>query len=616
MTHPIYQEGEAMKSLMCLLRVVLQDRSTWCGVSTTHDLKTIERRVEHEGLSFLTMTLPSFCDELQKALAEGAVLSQHFPLWPKDRKGGGGLPLFLGGFLERVFNRATGELLDEPSVDAIQAVRQITLMFGKVGLECSERRTRRAFAKYVECEKEVRETDQSLTEADKSAFETMGRFLWADVLQRVDEDIYYERLVPKHGPGATADRLAGNRKYEQAEWTRRLESQFPHLDGYISPGEWHYRDFDHVDILEPGAERPVRVIAVPKTLKTPRIIAIEPTAMQYTQQAIAETLVEYLEGHDNPFRTLIGFWDQDLNRSMAQKGSLQGSLATLDLSEASDRVSNQLVRSLVTPWPHVGAALDATRSRKADVPGFGVLRLAKYASMGSALCFPIEAMVFATIVMLGIQSTLSRRLTRSDVKSLLGQVRVYGDDIIVPAHFAPAVIQKLEDFGLRVNKDKSFWTGRFRESCGKEYYAGEDVSIVRVRRMLPTSRQDVPELLSAVSLRNQAYKAGIWGLAGALDDFLGDLMGHYPVVAETSPLLGRHSFLGYETQKLDRHTHSPLVKGWRVRAIADRAERLEGYGALMKWYLKRGENPFQDRYHLERETYLAVSTKLGWASPY
>ena len=605
-----------MKSLMCLLREVLLDRSAWCRVSTTFDLKTIESRVEHEGLSFLTITLPTFCDELQKALAEGAVLSHHFPLWPKDRKGGGGLPLFLGGFLELVFDRATGRLLDDPSVDAIQAMRQISLLFGKVRLECTERRTQSAFRKYIKCEQEVRESDQSRSESDMSDFQRLGRLLWADVLQRVDEDIYYGRLVPKHGPGATADRLVGNRKYEQAAWTRRLESVFPHLDGFISPGEWHADSFDHVDILEPGAEIPVRVIAVPKTLKTPRIIAVEPTAMQYSQHAIAEVLVGYLEGVDNPLRSLVGFRDQGLNRLMAQRGSHDGSLATLDLSEASDRVSNQLVRALVADFPNVGEGLEATRSRKADVPGFGVVRLAKYASMGSALCFPVEAMVFCTIVFMGIERALSRRVTRNDVRSFLGQVRVYGDDIIVPADYAASVIRSLEDFGLRVNADKSFWTGRFRESCGKEYFAGDDVSIVRCRSIPPTSRKDAPELISWVSMRNQFYSSGYWRVARAIDEFLGQIM-PLPLVAESSSVLGRKSFLGYETQKYSKFTHAPLVKGLVVNAEIPRDESLMDFGALMKYFLKRGVDPFQDREHLERSGRpRSVGTKPRWASPF
>jgi hypothetical protein len=343
--------------------------------------------------------------------------------------------------------------------------------------------------------------------------------------------------------------------------------------------------------------------------------------MQYAQQAIAESLVSHLEGKDNPYRWIIGFTDQDPNRSMARKGSLTGTLATLDLSEASDRVSNQLVRVLLDPWPHAAGAIDASRSRKADVPGHGIMRLAKFASMGSALCFPVEAMVFATIVLCGIEDGLRRQMTRKTIHGLAGKVRVYGDDIIVPVDYAEAVVGKLEDFGLRVNTNKSFWTGKFRESCGKEYYAGEDVSIVRVRELLPTRLQDASELISTVSFRNQCYKAGYWKVVEALDDFLAGVMTWkgqtlFPTVAESSSVLGRHSFMGYETQSYCSRLHSPLVKGFTVQAVIPPSS-LEGYGALLKFFLKRGDDPFQDREHLMRSGRpMAVSTKPRRARPF
>jgi len=609
-----------VKSLTCLLQEVLLDRGTWCGVSTERDLKEVMLRVEHEGESFLTITLPTFGKDLEKGLDQRRVDRQLFSGFARSKRSGE-LPLFLGGFLDLVFDRASGRLLDEPSIDAIQAIRQITLMFAKVNLECSERRTRAAIEQFIQCEKDVRESDQIRSQADVNQFVRVGQLLWASVLQRVDEQVYSGQIVPKHGPGVTADRLLGNQKYDQTEWTSRLETWFPFLDGFVAPSFRAYQDFHHVDILEPGAERPVRVITVPKTLKTPRVIAVEPTAMQYAQQAVAESLVSNLEGKDNPYRWIIGFSDQDPNRSMARKGSLTGNLATLDLSEASDRVSNQLVRALLARWPHVAGAVDACRSRKADVPGHGVIRLAKFASMGSALCFPVEAMVFATIVLCGIEDGQRRQMSRKTIHGLAGKVRVYGDDIIVPAEYADAVVGKLEDFGLRVNTDKSFWTGRFRESCGKEYYAGEDVSIVRVREVLPTQRQDASELISTVSFRNQCYKSGYWGVVKSLDDFLDKLLARkgeslFPLVAETSSVLGRHSFLGYESQSYCSQLHSPLVRGYVVKAVIPPA-KLDGYGALLKFFLKRGFDPFQDREHLMRSGRpMAVSTKPRRARPF
>jgi len=486
-----------MKRIMCLLQEILLDRGIWCGVSTGNDFKRIVARVEREGLSFLTITLANYGKGFEKSLDQGFVVGEMFSISARSREHPG-LPALLAGFLQLVFESDSGRLLDEPSPDAIQAIRQVTLMWAKISADTTEDRRMFTLRQFLKCEQEVRQADANRTDLDLVRFKRIATLLWADVLQPVDEDIFYGRIVPKHGPGTTAEGIVGNHKYNQTEWTERLERVFPMLD-HLFPSSSYYKQLDQVHLLEPGAERPVRVITVPKTLKSPRVIAIEPLAMQYAQQGILEALVGQLEGPNNPLRWLIGFQDQTPNRRMAEEGSLYGELATLDLSEASDRVSNQLVREMVTHWPNVALALDATRSRKADVLG-KTYRLAKFASMGSALCFPVEAMVFATIIFCAIEKGLNRQLTKKDIKSFHRRVRVYGDDIVVPVAFAELVVSELEVFGLRVNRGKSFWTGKFRESCGREYYDGHDVSIVRVRSMFPSRPEDAHELISTASL--------------------------------------------------------------------------------------------------------------------
>jgi hypothetical protein len=398
-----------------------------------------------------------------------------------------------------------------------------------------------------------------------------------------------------------------------------LEKFFPSIE-FLQTSFSYWKENQEVNFLEPRDELPVRVVLVPKTLKTPRIIAIEPTAMQYTQQAIMECLLDSLNLKPDSFADfshidgMLGFSDQETNQNLAQLGSSSLSLATLDLSEASDRVSNQLVRLLFGRHPHLHGAVDACRSRKADVPGHGVIRLAKFASMGSALTFPIEAMVFLTIIFIGIERELNTQLTRRDVKSLKGSVRVYGDDLIIPVPFVRSVVSALEDFGLQVNRSKSFWNGKFRESCGKEYYDGSDVSVVRFRREFPTHRRHVQEIISLVSFRNQIYEAGYWTTCKWLDTKIRRLLKYFPVVLSASPVLGRHSFLGYQAQRIDEHLQSPQVRGWCVSSTPP-SDILDGTGALLKFFLKRGSLPSADRRHLERAGRPhAVGIKLRWAS--
>jgi len=219
--------------------------------------------------------------------------------------------------------------------------------------------------------------------------------------------------------------------------------------------------------------------------------------------------------------------------------------------------------------------------------------------MGSALTFPVEAMVFLTLIFLGVERELNTPLDQQIIKSFVGRVRVFGDDIIVPVDYVRSVVSVLEHFGAKVNTGKSFWTGKFRESCGKEYYAGEDVSIVRVRHEIPTQPTDATGVISLVSLRNQLYYAGYWKTCQWLDDYIRGVLRYFPVVEPSSPVLGRHSFLGHEVQKLGKDLHNPLVKGWMVSSVIPPNE-LDGSGALLKFFLKRGEEPTFEKDHLMR----------------
>jgi hypothetical protein len=606
-----------MKSLTLFLQVVLEDLGDWCYTSTTKDYEYILSRVEHEGYSFLTITLTDFGKDFEKSLDQGFVGPSSFVGFRRRKK----LPSFLGGFLDQVFDRDSGLLLRVPSVECIRAVRQICLMFGKILLPCSEERIENARTAYLECEQDVKGWDTRADSLDWNQFDRINTLLWADIFTYVDQQVYEGNIKPQHGPGATADRLTGNSKWEQSEWTRRLDRVFP-IGEYLLPN-WRYVEYlDRLSILEPGEERPVRVIPVPKTLKTPRIIAIEPTAMQYMQQGLLQCILDAFGHRRKDFKSvrlaeqMVGWKSSVPNQRLACWGSKFGSLATLDLKDASDRVSNQHVRRMLRRFPHFGEAVDACRSRKAELFGSGeIVRLSKFASMGSALTFPFEAMMFLNVIFMGIENALSRPITREDIHDLSSTVRVFGDDIIVPKDFVNAVVESLESFNFKVNRNKSFWNGKFRESCGKEYYDGEDVTIVRVRRDLPSNRTAHAEIISTVSLRNQLYRAGLWRSVRYLDNLLEGLI-PFPMVAETSPVLGRVSALGYETQRIHPHYQAPLVRGLVV-VDKPRPSRLDDYPALHKVLISSGALPNPDiRHLLFAGRPLSVSTKQRWASPF
>jgi len=601
-----------LKSLLLLFQDILFEIEDRCHTrSALRDLKTVTKRVENEGLSFLTITLPTFAKDLEKGLEQGFVDRNLFSGFTFQA----GTPQLFGGFLDLIFDRCDGRLLDNPNVDAIRGLRQLTLMFSKIKLRCAPERELNAIRKYIQCEEEVRASDRSF-EAHKADFERIGAMLFSQVFTEIDREVYYGNIRPKHGSGSTADRLRGNSKYLQVEWTSRLEKTFPMSENVFHSYSAYLAKYDQLSILEPGEERPVKVVLVPKTLKTPRVIAMEPTCMQYMQQALLETIVEKLE-RDDILSNLISWKSQIPNQDLALLGSQFGDLATLDMSEASDRVSNQHVRSLLHRFPSFLEGVDATRSRKADVPGFGVLRLAKFASMGSALCFPFEAMVFLTVIFLGIERKLNLPLTRKTIKGLVGKVRVYGDDIIVPTDFVDSVIATLEDFGLKVNSNKSFWKGKFRESCGKDYYNGDDVSVVRLRSLFPTSRKDTSEIVSTVEFRNHLYKAGYWTAVRRLDQWIEELI-PFPAVLTESQGLGRFSFLGHSEERWHPTLHHPLVKAGVIKVKLPKSDISdEGNAALTKFFLKRGDLPFADREHLVYSGRpVTIDINYRWVRPF
>ncbi len=625
-----------MKSLLySTLQNVLTDVGTWCGVDTARDLETIAVRVENEGeLKFLSELLPVYGKSLERALRQGHISPELFPGFRKRS----GVPVFLRGFLANVFD-SEGVLLPEPSTDCIFAMRQVTLLCEKVRVDYSQEIVDKAIDGYLESEEDCTYTEQRLLsygmDSELDYFVRVAMLLWGDTLSRVEADLLLGQLIPRHGPGKTSERIHGNSKWMHLTWPERLDEWFPHQE-FIVPSLRYWREAtEHVQFLPPWAEIPVRVVTVPKTVSKARLIAIEPVAMQYCQQALDRSIRKHIP--TTVGGSFVSLDDQIPNQEMARQGSLTGDLATLDLSAASDSLSNYLATKLLTHFPQLNAAVQACRSRKAEVRG-EIITLRKFASMGSALCFPIETMVFVTLAVMGSMADFGQSqkytVSRNDISRLRGQVRSYGDDILVPSERAPMVMRWLEAFGFKVNEDKSFWTGKFRESCGKDYYDGTDVSVVRIRELVSTSPRSA-EVISTVSLRNLMYYRGMWHTAKWLDTQLEKGLVHYPTVLGTSAILGRHSFLDYEVQRIDSATQGPQVRGYIANAIIP-VSPLSEVWALQKVLCK--EALFFDRWnwvqtmnqrfsflddvtlapdHLEKSGRpVTVSTKLTWASPF
>jgi hypothetical protein len=315
-------------------------------------------------------------------------------------------------------------------------------------------------------------------------------------------------IVPSHGPGAVS---TGETLWEKWKWTHipdSLSHVWP-VDEYFFVSQTHVCDRLQSIMALGDQEFPAKVILVPKDSRGPRLISCEPLVNQWIQQGLMRSIVQLVE--KSPLtRHEIHFTDQTPNQKGALLGSSSRRYATLDLAEASDRVSLGLVNVLF-PEPLLGA-LNAARSQVTQLPCGKQIKLQKYAPMGSALCFPVMALSIWSLLSAGFtDATEFKQLllrSRKGAKQVLEELcLVYGDDVIVPRAQAPDAIAILEGFGLRVNRLKSCTgEGFFRESCGMDAFYGEPVTPVRIRTAWtshpsPEPYQSYCEYASALILR-------------------------------------------------------------------------------------------------------------------
>jgi len=299
---------------------------------------------------------------------------------------------------------------------------------------------------------------------------------------------------PKHGNGVTSDARG-----------KDIDAKFAVLQSHGLPPRLHHLfcqkgycyPLVRMDDTHKGTA--CRVLLVPKGVSSKRVISCEPTANQWFQQALLRDLADYLP--HSPFR--ITMEDQTRNQKLAREGSEYRNYGTIDLSVASDTVTYPLVKALFRSTP-IWDELWSSRTSYAMLDGVRY-PLTKFSPMGSAVCFPVESMVFAAVVMLAHEHVGVRH-----------DFVVYGDDIICHSSVFDEVVSILKQLHFRVNEKKTFWpSSPFKESCGKEYYYGDDVTPFRIPRFFQgwegkdTLRHSPQILAGWVSLVNGLMAAGL-----------------------------------------------------------------------------------------------------------
>lgn len=206
-----------------------------------------------------------------------------------------------------------------------------------------------------------------------------------------------------------------------------------------------------------------RFTTVPKTALTDRGINVEPVVNSYLQKGIGGYMRKRL------LRFGVNLNDQTINQRLAQIGSRDGSLATIDLSMASDTIAYLLVMDLLPlEWFEL---LDACRSPVIEMPDGTSVIAEKFSAMGNGYTFELESLIFWAMLACVCDGS-------DDV------ISVYGDDLICPTEKYDEVIAAIDLLGFIPNKEKSFNAGPFRESCGKDYWDGTDVRPIFVKERL------------------------------------------------------------------------------------------------------------------------------------
>lgn len=569
-------------------------------VEFERDLIRLQGLVEQRGIRVYLEDLPAVGKHLDRCLAGGQYNLSGLPL-TKRFSGRVVIPKFLRGLYLLVFHE-TGPLREDYSSEAVFFLRQILYAAKKANYDCSPDKVFDAIEDFVVTDTELPQPEglwNAVGPLTQDAFDIYQGFGKSRLLtERADSlpDPQRARNVtlfltvldtvsrivtttlgsydPKqwrfrHGPGAIAEVSGPTNKYYWSNWSETLESEYPLADcGFHSYASWA----DRSDVTEIGSLEPAsRLVAVPKSYSGPRLIAAEPSEHQWCQQNIWHYFCS--RAHDTWIGRFCRFRDQSYNQALCSQGSKEGSLATVDLSSASDRVTCHVVGQYFRSNPKLLRSLRASRTRRVEqnlvdnLPKTVSLR--KFSTMGSACTFPVESLIFLGIAIASVLTHRRLRPSLGNILDLAGQVAVFGDDIVIPTDSRELFVDALEVLYFKVNDRKSFWSGRFRESCGVDSFDGVNVTPVYWKQPYDGGPES---LASTVECANNYYRKWLLHTSAYLASTLPP---DIPVVATGSGVFGLETRLEAKNDGLlSRYNFDLQRVEIRVRSLIAKQSRL------------------------------------------
>jgi hypothetical protein len=591
------------------------------------DSKRIALELQSRGLPFFTMDLPDMGKILDRSLAEGRLIDHNVPCFGRKWKTSP-IPKLFSGFWIRLFDRS-GHIREDIDPDVVFYLRTLLYACKKLNLDCKPERVYDAVKEYFDVDDSLPPPNEGIwnypfdTEPQRPlallcdvtgispggrrrvgqlVFEAPNRNEGSDPPRGSDSYAVLahcqrtagrlavhlgsfdpEQTVGRHGPGAVSEVLAGGTKYVFPSWGLRLEEFFPWDYHGVTTVDNFLQDSSPIpDLLPAFEEAASKLCAVPKTQKGPRLIASEPVCNQWIQQGLARLLRERVAS--SPMGFSIDFFDQEPSRKAALDASRHGRRSTIDLSSASDRMSCWLVESMFRSNLSLLRLMAACRTRfltnPLDKKSPSLLKLRKFASMGSALTFPVQSIVF-TMLAIGVGSFLN---PKKSVRKLAREVRVFGDDIIIPNSWVETFVDVLSIVGLKVNQSKTFTKGNFRESCGMDAWMGYDVTPPYIR--WPSAELVSRSAVGYVAVSNNFFLKGLWRTAAWLDD-AATWMRKLPVVNHRAAALGRATFCNGLDPLLklvwDKDTQQMGVNLWRVIPRRSKSYQVTNPNGMMEY---------------------------------
>lgn len=583
----------------------------------SRDYNRLSSSLDSHGIAFFCDAMVQYGKHFDRCLADSRLTRSGISNMRSSWRGSP-VPRLFRGLMLRVFQR-DGTLLSDPDVRAIEFLRQLYNLAKSLNIPCPTQRTYESVSEFIKTDSEVRDPTLLWDSPDfrpcdahhlefrdvdvhdlppgGSSEPTDGRSSSSvaadfDVVQRT-ADIISSTLGAfkpqdwkcRHGPGAVADLRGGVlNKYIFPSWSARLETVFP-CSEFAFANELLWADTlnnevpSSVPFLE-DAECGSRLIAVPKTYRSPRLIAAEPVSGQWAQQCVRDFLMTRVRS--TPVCHSIRFSDQGHNGRMALEASRNGDYATIDLSSASDRISCFVIERLFRRNPTLLHALWATRSlwmtQDLDKKSPRNIKLRKFSTMGSAVTFPIQTILFTVIAVSAVLITENRKANIKQIRSVSRRVRVFGDDIIVPTHAWTKTMELLSLSGLKVNTSKTFGVGYFRESCGVDAYRGALVPKININSV--PSRTKPETVLSAIDCHNNLFSRGLWNTASYVRRAV-EKLGRYaiPSIGLDSGLIGWFTFDTPQNSHLKDRWNSDLCRReYLVSQPSAESERIQPYG--------------------------------------